>query len=261
MSPISPSQARDRLVAGGVTGTHVSHLRSGNIEKIHAMLTDDDEALFGLSGVRNYTAGEILGFVAELTGCSPDVADTECDETIDPDRTLAAIVSAAERLAKEVQRKADLLVLTGHPTGLLEHHMRIADAYRRAGGSVLRPHENGRLPITRKGRRLRIRYNGSVGCLSDGANLLHTHSAEPMEVLLSAIDPPDIVLADHGFAGAAIERDIPTIAVMDINDSALTVAWAEGKDIAIIPMDDNRPPEHYEPSWRLFEQILSPESP
>lgn len=90
---------------------------------------------------------------------------------------------------------------------------------------------------------------------------MHTHSAEPMEALLAAVDPPDVVLADHGFAGAAIERGIPTIAVMDINDAALSVAWAEGKDITIVPMDDNRSPRLYEPSWRLFEQILSSESP
>ncbi|MGH2748219.1 MAG: phosphatase [Actinomycetota bacterium] len=260
MSRISPSQARDLLVAGGITGTHRSHPRSGNIQKIHAMLADDDEALFGLSGVRSYTAGEILGFVAELTGCPPDIADLECDDAIAPARTVAAIVSAAERLTKEVQRQSNLLVLTGHPTGLLEHHMRVVDAYRRAGGSVVRPHENERLPLTRKGRHLRIRYNGSVGCLSDGANLLHTHSAEPMEALLAAVEAPDVVLADHGFAGAAVERGIPTLAVMDINDPALAVAWAEGKDITIIPMDDNRPPGLYEPSWRLFEQILSPET-
>lgn len=261
MSRILPSRARDLLVAGGITGPHQSHSRSGNIQKIHAMLADDDEALFGLSGVRGYTAGEILGFVAGLTGCPADIADLECDDSIDPDRTIAAIVSAAERLSKEAQQEANLLVLTGHPTGLLEHHMRVVDAYRNAGGTVVCPHENERLQLTRRGRSLRVRYNGSVGCLSDGANLLHTHSAEPMEALLAAVDPPDVVLADHGFAGAAIERGIPTIAVMDINDAALSVAWAEGKDITIVPMDDNRSPRLYEPSWRLFEEILSSESP
>jgi hypothetical protein len=67
------------------------------------------------------------------------------------------------------------------------------------------------------------------------------------------------VLGDHGFAGAAIERSVVTIAVMDINDPALAVAWAEGKDVMIVPMDDNRPPRLYEPSWLLFEQVLAGE--
>jgi hypothetical protein len=43
---------------------------------------------------------------------------------------------------------------------------------------------------------------------------------------------------------------------MDINDPALAIAWGEGKDVTIIPMDDNRPPRLYEPSWTLFEQII-----
>jgi hypothetical protein len=39
----------------------------------------------------------------------------------------------------------------------------------------------------------------------------------------------------------------------------LAVAWAEGKAVMIIPMDDNRPPRLYEPSWLLFEQVLAGE--
>ena len=46
-----------------------------------------------------------------------------------------------------------------------------------------------------------------------------------MELLLEEADkPPDLVVADHGFAGEAINRDIPTVAVMDTNDPGLAVA-------------------------------------
>jgi hypothetical protein len=77
-----------------------------------------------------------------------------------------------------------------------------------------------------------------------------------MEALLGSDPWPDVVLGDHGFAGAAIERVIPTVAIMDINDPALAIAWAEGKDVIVIPMDDNRPPRLYEPSWTIFETVL-----
>ncbi|MEA2516835.1 MAG: Phosphatase, partial [Actinomycetota bacterium] len=56
---------------------------------------------------------------------------------------------------------------------------------------------------------------------------------------------------------AAIERGIQTIAVMDINDPALAVAWAEHKDVVIVPMDDNRAPRRYEPAWRLVVQEMT----
>ena len=93
--------------------------------------------------------------------------------------------------------------------------------------------------------------------MCDGASLLHTHSSEAMEALLEAKPWPEIVLADHGYAGAALERDIATVAFMDINDQALALPWDEGKDVVIVPLDDNREPRFYEPSWKLFAQILS----
>jgi hypothetical protein len=113
----------------------------------------------------------------------------------------------------------------------------------------------------RSRRDTQLRYIGGVGCLSDWGNLRHTHSSEAMEIVLdSGGEWPDVVLGDHGFAGAAIERGIATIAVMDINDPALAVAWAERRDMLVIPMDDNRPPRLYEPSWTLFEQVLGGET-
>lgn len=254
MSQMSVEAARAALVSAGITGPHQSHGRAKNIHKIHSLLDGGTEDGFGLSGLERYSAGEVLGFLAEITGSSPDIADLEADELIDPDRTIAGVLTAAERLRDHARRGGTLLVATGHPTGLLENNMRIADAFRQGGGKILRLREEERLPLL--GRAREVRYVGGVGCLADWGQLLHTHSAAAMEALLDALPRPEMVLGDHGFAGAAIERGIPTIAVMDINDYALAVAFAEGKDVVIIPMDDNRPPRLYEPVWRLFEQIM-----
>lgn len=259
MTSMSVSEARVALVSAGITGPHRSHLRIKNLEKIRAMLADDFEARFGLTGIDRYSASEVLSFVARLTGCATDIDDVETEDAIDPDRTIDAILAAARRLAAEAARGRSLLVATGHPTGLLEHHMRVADAYRRAGGKLIRPLEGERFSVGDR-QDTQLRYVGGVGCLSDWGNLRHTHSSEAMEIVLdSGGEWPDVVLGDHGFAGAAIERGIPTIAVMDINDPALAVAWAEGRDVLVIPMDDNRPPRLYEPSWSLFERVLSGE--
>jgi hypothetical protein len=232
MLPISLSDARDALVAAGVTGPHQSHTRRNALTKIKAMVSgDDEESRFGLSGLTTYSPAEVLGFMA-----------------------VDAIVAGAQRLKAEADRGSTLLCCTGHPTGMLEHYIRVLDAYRAAGGKVVVLHEDADLGIRR--RHSEIRYVGGVGMLADWGQLLHTHSSEPMEALLEAEPHPDFVIGDHGFAGAAIERGIPTLAIMDINDPALAVAWAEGKDVVIVPMDDNRPPRLYEPSWRLFEDIL-----
>jgi hypothetical protein len=72
---------------------------------------------------------------------------------------------------------------------------------------------------------------------------------EPMQALLGVLgdSPPDLVVADHGWAGAAVEAGIDTLALADCNDPALFVAEAEGKPVVTVPLDDNVPPHLYDP--------------
>ncbi|MGH2806651.1 MAG: phosphatase [Actinomycetota bacterium] len=260
MSYSTPSHVREALVAAGITGPHQSHSRSGSIAKIHGLLDGDRDATFGLSGIEKYAAHEILGFMSELTGCPADIADVDCDDFIDPDLTVSGIEAAAERLAGAASTGANLFCATGHPTGMLEHNIRVVDAYIEAGGKIMRLRESESLSVKR-GRERQVRYTGGVGCVADWGALLHTHSSAAMEALLESKPWPDLVLADHGFAGAAIERGIPTIAIMDINDHALAVAAAEGNDLTIVPLDDNRLPHLYEPSWTLIRERLVGQNP
>ena len=250
------AQTRDALVAEGVTGPHRSHSRQNVLSKINAILDGEGDDDFGLTGFEKYSASEILGFVAELTGCSPDIAMLDGYDAIDPELTITGTLAAAQRLDAEARRGSLLLAATGHPTGMLELYIRIVDVYRRTGGKILRLREDENLG-TKRGRHVEVRYIGGVGCLADWGSLRHTHSARAMESLLEAEPRPDIVLGDHGFAGAAIERGIPTIAIMDVNDPALAVAWAEKKDVVILPLDDNRVPRAYEPLATLIEFIFS----
>jgi hypothetical protein len=267
MTALSLDDAKTALLAAGITGAHQSHSRHNAISKVRACIDGDPDGCFGLSSVTSHSESEVLGYLADLTGCSTDIADLAGVDTIDPDKTMAGIVAAARRLKMEADRGSTMLAVTGHPTGLLEHHIRVVEAFRQAGGKPVRLREEESFASGKGTLLLRpsevarehaeVRYTGGVGCLADWGALKHTHMPDAMEALLEAEPWPDIVLGDHGFAGAAIERGIPTIAVMDINDPALAIAWAEGKDVSIIPMDDNRPPRLYEPSWTIFEHILA----
>ncbi|HVF54101.1 MAG TPA: phosphatase [Actinomycetota bacterium] len=256
MPPITLLEARDALIRAGITGPHQSHSRRNNLSKIKALLEGDPDGAFGLTGFDDLDAKAVLECLAGITGCSADITDDSGFDTIDPDKTVAGIVAAARRLRDAARAGLRLLTVTGHPTGLLEHHMRVVDAYRSAGGEVLHLREGENLS-EKAGKHLEVRYNGGVGCEADWGTLRHTHSARAMEALLKGEPWPDLVLGDHGFAGAAIERSIPTIAVMDINDPALAVACATGRDVTIVPMDDNRTPRLYRPSWMLFEAIIA----
>jgi hypothetical protein len=246
-------ELRAALIDGGVTGPHRSHLRASNMKKIHALLEGQGDD-FGLAGLERYSGAEVLGFMADVTGCDRAV-DGSTEDAIEPDKTIEGILMAAERLSTLAGRGGSLLAATGHPTGVLEHYIRIVDAFVRAGGKVSRLREEEDLSLA-PGRHSEVRYIGGVGVLADWGTLKHTHSAAPMESLLTARPLPDMVLGDHGFAGAAIARGIPTIAIMDINDHALAIAAGEGKDVTIVPLDDNRPPRAYEPASLLYERVL-----
>lgn len=254
---ITPDEAREQLLRSGITGPHRSHSRAGTLGKIEPLLEGDPDKTFGLSGMDRHSPPEVLGFMAKLTGCNDDIGCIDDDDYIDPDLTVAGVVAAAERLRDHALKGGTLLVATGHPTGMLEHNMRVVDAFVAAGGKIVRPREEEQIPEPdRPQRRFEVRYTGGVGCLADWGRLKHTHLSFAMEALLEEQPWPEMVFADHGFAGAAIERGIPTVAVMDINDHALAVAWGQGRDVTIVPLDDNRPPRLYEASWRLFQQII-----
>lgn len=257
MPNIALEQVKAELLNARITGPHASHTRLNNLSNLAKCVSGDPEYCFGISGSTLVSEQTVLGYLAELTGCSDDLSDHAGCDTMDPDRTVAGMVAAATRLRDAARSGATLLAATGHPTGMLEHYIRIVDAFRGAGGKILYLREDERFSTGRKGKEAEVRYVGGVGCFADWGSLRHTHSSEPMEFLLEADPWPDLVLGDHGFAGAAIERDIPTIAIMDINDPALAIAWGEGKDVSIVPLDDNRPPRLYEPASRLYEQIIS----
>ena len=104
-----------------------------------------------------------------------------------------------------------------------------------------------------EGRRRQIRYFAGVAMLTDRASALHTHSPEAMERMLEEMTP-DLVFADHGFAGAAIETGVDTVAIADVNDPALVVARAQGRSGPVAVMDDNVQPESY---WPCFQVVAS----
>jgi hypothetical protein len=89
--------------------------------------------------------------------------------------------------------------------------------------------------------------------LTDDERPLHTHDGDVMTRILAEATP-DLVLADHGFAGAAIERGIEAISIADVNDPALLVAREQGRTEVVIVMDDNVEPDAY---WPCFQVIAA----
>jgi hypothetical protein len=231
----------ETLVAGPTRTSRQNAVRNARL----LAAGDPDKALgFSFEGL---DVQEVMDAVAALCGCSADPDDTEGPGYIDPDRTLDELEKMAKRLAQAAKKGERVLICTGHPTGVLTMHQAVARALIETGSKVLTPRESERLSRDHHGRNLRVLYLDGVGVLSDGARLLHTHESWPMDALLETGEPPDLVLADHGFAGAAVERGFETLAFNDVNDPALAVAKARRKIDVVVPLDDNVPPGLYAP--------------
>jgi hypothetical protein len=244
---------RAHLVASRIAGD-VATSREDNLLKYGMLAARLPKAMFGLEPTGRWNLGDILALMAERVGVSPDPMHLRGQDRIDPDLTIDALDRMAEHLAEAARERARVLLATGHPAGLMVVHQAVAAALETAGATVLTPADGfAWQSMTRWGKVDRhIRYVSGVAVASDMGNLNHTHSAQPMRGLLTDLQDsgealPDLVVADHGWAGAAGQAGVTAVGFADCNDPALFVGEAEGLVAVSVPLDDNVPPHQYAP--------------
>ena len=255
-APFERHELREALLGDGPAGRNV-HDRSNVRWKIRRLCDADADSQFGLTGVDCLTPDEVLATMAEAGGFAVEAeSDDDLAVWVDPDKVIDGFVAIGDRLALAAERGEQVILATGHPVGLLLLYQATARLLAAGGAKVLRPLEGLTWThVDRKHgeRRRQVRYLGGVAVLSDRASSVHTHGPEAMELMLEE-SAPDLVFADHGFAGAAIEAGIDTVSIADINDPALVVAWKQGRGGPVVVMDDNVQPEAY---WPCFQVIAS----
>jgi hypothetical protein len=246
------------LVLGRMAGPTVSHDRANVRWKIAQFASGDPRAQFGLTGLGVLSEERVMALMGEAAGFDPDIVSSgvDGDVPVDPARVLARLDEAGVRLAEAAAAGERVLLATGHPVGMVLLYAAVGELLVAHGASLLRPLEaEGWRSL---GRAREIRYLHGVAILTDRGSSIHTHSSEPMERMLAACeaagDRPDLVFADHGFAGAAIEAGIDTISIADVNDPAPVAAAALGRTRTVIVMDDNVLPEDY---WVCFQAIAA----
>lgn len=238
-----------RLIRLRLAGPELSHSRRNNVDAVLRLTKSDPYATFGIRQVVEYVqshdldADDALRMIAGITKCSQDINYTEGRGYISPSSTIKGLRATAVAIKKVAKVGGSVLLATGHPGSMIDYYSELGDLVRKLGGHIL---------DLAKGQ---IVYQGedkdhvqvvdsvnSVAFLSDTCAALHSHDSRPMELMLEDIAKlPDLVLADHGFAGEAINRGIPTVAVMDTNDPGLAVAKRLGANLVLVPMNDNRP--------------------
>jgi hypothetical protein len=243
-------QLRSHLVTSRIAG-NVATTRQNNLENFGRMSRREPLYLFGLRPVGRWSYEDVLELMAERCGVNPDPAHVRGQDTIDPDRTVDRLDAMADRLRLAAERQERVVVGTGHPIGLRPTHTAVAAGLAAAGCTLLTAAGGWAHPaVPELGEQSgTLDWVDSVGLLRSPAGAVkHTHSPLLMEAVLAALDtPPDLVVGDHGWAGAAGQAGIDAVGFADCNDPALFVGEAEGAVVSCVPLDDNVDPRLYAP--------------
>ncbi len=245
---------RDHLVAARIAGD-VATPRQSNVRNMRRLAEGDPDVWFGLTP-RPLSFQDVLDVMHARAGTSPNAAHEAGADTIDPDKTIERLDAMAERLKKAARDREDVFVATGHPAGVLAIHLPVAQALREAGCRLLTPDAGA--DVSYQDRKRELRYLGGVGVVSLYGEVNHTHSPVPMRHLLDRGLRPGLVIADHGWAGAAGEAGIDTVAFADSNDPALFIGEADGRIGVCVPLDDNVLPHLYQPLADLLVGAIRP---
>ncbi|MDP9019577.1 MAG: phosphatase [Actinomycetota bacterium] len=212
---------------------------------------------FGLSDWRHATLEQAIAALEAAGGGRLRGHADDVPAFIDPAATLAGVRQHRDVLAELVAAGGGTVLLaTGHPV-LLPHYGAVAGALAGGGCRLLQPLGDGReLGRTREGAPCSIAYVDGVAALFHDGSPRHTHLPDYMEAMLEDVGEalPDLAVADHGFAGAAIEAGIATLSIADVNDPALPLAGARGRTDGVLLVDDGLRPELFAP---VTEAILA----
>jgi Phosphatase len=237
------------LEAGRVAGvaTHPLDNVRGNARML---LEGDPDKQFGLTGLQDgMVLHDVLDLVSVGAGVELDPAREFGEVRIAPEPILDACEALGRRLALAAFGGERVLIATGHPGGLDLLYREWERLLLTHGGTIIKPADG----VTWRDPLLEhdwsIGYLSGVGMQTDGRVPRHTHWPDAMHRMLAA-ERPDLVVADHGFAGAAIEAGVETLSVADVNDPALLVAKAQGRTDVVVVMDDHVAADAY---WPCFQ--------
>ncbi|WP_128378756.1 phosphatase [Streptomyces cavernae] len=259
----SRTELVDHLVRTRIAG-EVATPRENNLSHYRKLANGDRHFWLGLElGDRWTDEQDVLAVMAERCGVNDDPDYRFGQDTIDPELTVAALERMAARLRKAAEGRQRVLFATGHPGGLIDVHHSTANALRAAGCDIVV------IPDHLQADEGYLFQFADVAMLERGATLWHTHSPEPMRAVLNALkemgEPlPDLVVADHGWAGCAGQLGVDAVGYADCNDPALFIGEAEGTVQVTVPLDDHVvSPRYYDPmtAYLLSQAGLLDEEP
>ncbi len=239
-----------------LAGSNLAHTRANNLAHVRRLVDGDQGVTLGIDLVYErlqrapLDPEEVLRIIAGITGCSTDLQYEEGLGYIKPTATYEGLREAAVAIRAAIERRASFIFASGHPTHMTEAYEQLARYVRARGCEVVTPSPEGIEEYF--GHKLELR--GSVYMVTSNGEPAHTHRHEYMRDLLARIPAGTVgmAVADHGFAGAALNLGIPTVCVMDTNDPGVALASVLGAPVTVVPLNDNAPGE----AVRVIADIL-----
>jgi hypothetical protein len=228
---------RQTLIDLRLTGELNRNTPESNRQAIREMLARNDYWAMGAEGIPdlNLNYDEAASIVAHHLGMTDDRFASDQPPFIDPEHTVSRLITGYHRLQSVAEDKGTILFATAHPGSLLSFYQILAAHFESEGAKLVRLDE----PVPAPEHRWLDEVSGVIA-LSDEGNLMHTHAANGMQEFINR-HKPDIILADHAFAVAAINTGRPTVAIFDVDDPAIPVlAQQDGDTVIAIPMNDNQ---------------------
>lgn len=230
-----------QLEQAAITGK-VATPREINLLHIHRFLAGERQFDFGVTLTRDWDYDSVFQLMVDACGINPNPDFTEGVDTISTQRCIEQLDLMRAAIQDVASRGGRILFATGHPSGLLPVHVRMRDWAVSLGARTVE--QTDFVPVEIGGD---ARTVLGVWVWHQHGGLPHTHLAEPAQAVLEQVAAPDLVVADHGWAGAAGSAGIRTVGFADCNDPALFVAQAQEQVEVCVSLDDNIPPHLYEP--------------
>lgn len=250
------NQLRRALLDSGVTGAIEAHQAKTNLESLKKLLKGDPYVTFGIAAVHDaidhdrLNLEQLVGIMAESLGITPERFREPGAGYINPDRTAKRLHVLKEHLDATIASGGSILLATAHPGSLTTHYLSLARYITDQGGRLSRLAEPFKVADYRW-----LDNIGGVHMLTDEGQLMHTHESGGFYQFITALsERPALVLADHGYAGAAINHGITTVALHDVDDPGIPVAEYVGCDVVAVPMNDN---QLNQPTVQVIEAVLA----
>ena len=178
---------------------------------------------------------EILDMIEKICGISNDFEYTERHEWVSLEVFKKAMLHATEIVMQVMQKSGKILIATGYSQSLLTTYTYIAKCLEKQGADINSPSIYS-VYSAEKGQW----FGGICGdtTVFKSTCVKYAHYDHILyETILEKGGRPDLVIGDHGMAGAAIRAGIPTVVILDIDDiEFIATSCIYGDRVFPIPM-------------------------